>query len=330
MQEAQADRFLSRVRDRAAAALALVAGLTMLAVLAATPATASRSTALAATSRYQGASPTHDWGGYRCADTARVVSATYVRSASKTPLGSVQLRYSPKCGTYYAQVFRYGPLHAGYWYSAAIVGGNGSDYYCQYTPPRNDTGGGCYTAMMSRYPGRGYQAKGLKFHGSGHAIVAFGKTSFTTSIGLPGASSKVAAVIQAAESQTGHGYHYAWGAGGKSGPSHGICCSPSGHDDRSLYGYDCSGLTQYAFWHGAHVDVGGSSSVQSQHGRSVPWSQRKPGDLIFWYTSSGHTDHVAIYLGANKMIEAAPPRDSNSVHVTSVYGSHSTVRRILG
>ncbi len=140
----------------------------------------------------------------------------------------------------------------------------------------------------------------------------------------------VQAVINAALSQVGKGYTYSWGGGGKSGPSYGICCSPKGYDDRHRFGYDCSGLTQFAFWKGAKIDIGGTTSVQVQKGRKVKWASRKPGDLIFWYNSKGATIHVAIYLGNNKIVESAPPRDGKSVHVTKVYGFHPEVVRIIG
>jgi len=61
----------------------------------------------------------------------------------------------------------------------------------------------------------------------------------------------------------------------------------------------------------------------------LSYSQRKPGDLIFWF-SGGVSVHVAIYLGNNQMLEAAPPRGSSSVHQTSVYGSHASVVRVVG
>ncbi|WP_196073108.1 C40 family peptidase [Nakamurella alba] len=147
--------------------------------------------------------------------------------------------------------------------------------------------------------------------------------------GQTAAEQKINAVIAAARSQTGQGLTYSWGAGGKNGPSYGVCCSPSGYDDRQRYGFDCSGLTQYAFWQGAGINIGTYTGEQVTKGRKVPWSERKRGDLIFWYSGSS-TTHVAIYIGNGKIIEAAPPRNNTSVHVTSVYGSHSEVVRIIG
>lgn len=128
-------------------------------------------------------------------------------------------------------------------------------------------------------------------------------------------------VIGAASSQTGRGYSYSWGAGNKHGPTYGVCCSPSGYDDRNRFGYDCSGLTQFAFWRGAHVDIGTTSTIQYTKGTKHPYRDRKAGDLIFW-GQPGAMTHVAIYIGEGYMFEAAPPRGTHSVHRTRVYGGH--------
>ncbi|MEV6965588.1 NlpC/P60 family protein [Hamadaea sp. NPDC051192] len=143
------------------------------------------------------------------------------------------------------------------------------------------------------------------------------------------AAQKVARVIAAAKAMTGKGLSYSWGGGGKGGPSCGISSpSPGGHIDYNRYGFDCSGYTLYAYWVGAGVDIGPNTGSQWGSGRVLPYSQRKPGDLIFWF-SGGVSVHVAIYLGNNQMLEAAPPRGSSSVHQTSVYGSHASVVRVL-
>ncbi|MFC4336359.1 peptidase inhibitor family I36 protein [Salininema proteolyticum] len=139
-------------------------------------------------------------------------------------------------------------------------------------------------------------------------------------------SEKIERVIDAALSQTGKGLTYSWGAGGKSGPSYGICCSPSGYDDRNRYGYDCSGLTQYAFWQGAGIDIGGYTGSQQYSGTVVSMGNIKRGDMIFWGTPGGGTTHVAIYLGNGQMVESSWPRTSTSVHVTNVYGGDFAVR----
>jgi cell wall-associated NlpC family hydrolase len=132
----------------------------------------------------------------------------------------------------------------------------------------------------------------------------------------PKPTTKVAKLIAAAKSQIGRGYVYSWGGGGKNGASYGIKGSPSGYDDRHRFGYDCSGLMQFVFWHAVHKDVGGSTYYQYK-GKHVAKSKVAPGDMIFW-GHGGTTTHVALYIGGGKMIEAAPPRNRNSVHITSV------------
>jgi cell wall-associated NlpC family hydrolase len=141
---------------------------------------------------------------------------------------------------------------------------------------------------------------------------------------------KIQRVIAAAQSQTGKGLSYSWGAGGKGGPDCGVASlSPGGYYDYNRFGFDCSGFTEYAFWAGAGVDIGENTNQQSYQGTLLPYANRQAGDLLFW-GSQGNTDHVAIYLGNGQMLEAAPPRGTGSVHQTSVYGSHSYVVRLFG
>jgi cell wall-associated NlpC family hydrolase len=144
-------------------------------------------------------------------------------------------------------------------------------------------------------------------------------------------SEKIARVIAAAKSQTGKGLSYSWGGGGRSGPTCGIRSpSPGGHIDYNVYGFDCSGLMQYAFWAGAGVNISGYSTGQSLKGTRIPYSSAGPGDLIFWNNpGSASTYHVALLIGNGQMIEAAPPRGTSSVHVTKIYGAHSYAVRII-
>jgi cell wall-associated NlpC family hydrolase len=151
---------------------------------------------------------------------------------------------------------------------------------------------------------------------------------------------KVARVLDAARSQLDKGLTYAWGAGGMGGPSYGVHHypdeDPAQGDDYERFGFDCSGLTLYAYWTGAGIDIGDWTGPQYQQGRAVPLAQRAPGDLVFWGPDANDpatTTHVAIYLGDDQILEASPPRDTHGVHVADL-GSHSqplpTVRRIIG
>lgn len=151
---------------------------------------------------------------------------------------------------------------------------------------------------------------------------------------------KIQRVIDTAKSQIGKGHLYSWGAGGKGGASYGVHHypdnDPSQGDDYNRLGFDCSGLTLYAFWKGAGVDIGAWTGAQNVKGRAVAMADRKPGDLVFWGRSDNDEDattHVALYLGDNKILEAAPPRDGRSIRISAL-NSHGTpyseVRRIFG
>ncbi len=100
-------------------------------------------------------------------------------------------------------------------------------------------------------------------------------------------------VVDAAKTQ--RGLPYIWGGGGTNGPTGG--------------GFDCSGLTQYAF---AKVGVSLPRVAQDQYTATA--SKRLPGgynpgsyqagDLLFWGTAS-NVHHVAIAMGNGQMIHAS-------------------------
>ncbi|MBT2612735.1 C40 family peptidase [Streptomyces sp. ISL-87] len=124
-------------------------------------------------------------------------------------------------------------------------------------------------------------------------------------------SGNVGAVIQAALAQ--QGLPYSWGGGGPSGPTTGICCSPGGQDGRTVTGFDCSGLTQYAYSK-AGISLPRTAAGQAEVGRRIPasagYNALQPGDLIFFGyspTSNSTIHHVGIYLGEGKMINAPRP-----------------------
>jgi len=75
--------------------------------------------------------------------------------------------------------------------------------------------------------------------------------------------------------------------------------------------WDCSGLTMRAF-QTAGVSLPHSSAAQSRMGKSVPFSQKKPGDLMFF---GRPVSHVGIYVGGGKMVHA--PRSGSRVKVAT-------------
>ncbi|MGO4342077.1 C40 family peptidase [Pedococcus sp. 2YAF34] len=119
-------------------------------------------------------------------------------------------------------------------------------------------------------------------------------------------SAKVTATIAAAKGMLGR-YPYSWGGGNAFGPTKGICCSPSGIDDRNTVGFDCSGFMEYVFHKGAGLRLSSTSRSQYADGPRVPISQIKAGDMVFWSSSSRTASgihHVALYIGDGKIAEA--------------------------
>lgn len=100
-------------------------------------------------------------------------------------------------------------------------------------------------------------------------------------------------VIRRAGTQIG--VPYSWGGGSLNGPSRGV-----DHGSGTV-GFDCSGLTRFAFA-GVGVLLPRWSGDQYNAGRKVAPSQAKRGDLLFWGPNG--SQHEAIYLGGGRMIEA--------------------------
>ncbi|MGW8767851.1 C40 family peptidase [Streptomyces sp. NPDC055815] len=118
-------------------------------------------------------------------------------------------------------------------------------------------------------------------------------------------------VINTALAQTG--IPYSWGGGNAKGPSTGICCSPSGKSGVHIRGFDCSGLTLYAYAQ-AGINLPRTAAEQAGEGRRIPASAGiqalRPGDLVFFAfdpTRDSTIHHVAIYLGNGQMINAPRP-----------------------
>jgi hypothetical protein len=104
------------------------------------------------------------------------------------------------------------------------------------------------------------------------------------------------------------GTTYAWGGGDLSGPTKGI------HDggvadrfqDYLKVGFDCSGLTQYA-WGQVGIDIGGDSTTQRATMQKIDAPQK--GCVMWW------PGHVSLYIDPQTMIEA--PQSGDVVKISS-------------
>ena len=130
----------------------------------------------------------------------------------------------------------------------------------------------------------GYEADFARLSATEQATVTAavaGPTLQTPSVGsLPPAPGEAATVaVKTALAQVGD--EYVWGA---SGPD----------------GFDCSGLTSYAYA-AAGLTLPRASRSQAQVGADVPRAELQPGDLVFFYDP---ISHVGLYIGNGMMVHA--------------------------
>ncbi len=77
-------------------------------------------------------------------------------------------------------------------------------------------------------------------------------------------------------------------------------------------GVDCSGFTLLCY---AHIGIilPRTSYNQVNEGEVVSLEEAKPGDLMFYTDAEGTVNHVAIYIGDNKILQSA-----NSLHQVTI------------
>jgi cell wall-associated NlpC family hydrolase len=161
---------------------------------------------------------------------------------------------------------------------------------------------------------------------------ATGTTVPGSSVATPNCSSYVdvpgqaGAVIAAAEAYLNT--PYSWGGGGIStrttpgGPVDGPAGPGYGVDQGAdIDGFDCSGLVQYAFYVGANISLPRDSEDQytATDGRSVPYDQLQPGDLVFYEPGPTGPGHVTIYIGSGQLIQA--PYTGADVDIIPLYSN---------
>ncbi len=102
------------------------------------------------------------------------------------------------------------------------------------------------------------------------------------------------------------GVPYSWGGGNADGPTLGFTNEEGNPAGLTTVGFDCSGLTLYAW---AHVgfSLGHYTGYQWLQGKHIPLDQVREGDLLFFATDI--TDpltihHVGMYAGGGKMVDA--------------------------
>jgi cell wall-associated NlpC family hydrolase len=101
-------------------------------------------------------------------------------------------------------------------------------------------------------------------------------------------------------------------------------------------GFDCSGFVQYVF-HRNGIDLPRTSRQQAAAGRLVKpaLAALKPGDLMLFSSNGGRIDHVAIYVGNNRMLHSSAGAgkvvydDLSTPRGAWYLARHVTSRRVL-
>lgn len=144
------------------------------------------------------------------------------------------------------------------------------------------------------------------------AVMAMPSSS-TPRPGLPASVSPVrdvagrTGVVQAVKQEIG--IPYSWGGGGPGGPSLGF-----GRGAKTK-GFDCSSLLQYG-WAKAGVNIPRTTYSQWKAGKTV--RDPRPGDAVFFNMGKSGPEHVGIYIGNGKFIEA--PHTGAQIRVSDLSG----------
>ncbi|GAA2197837.1 NlpC/P60 family protein [Streptomyces bangladeshensis] len=131
----------------------------------------------------------------------------------------------------------------------------------------------------------------------------------------PGATAAAERAVDTACAQVAAGVWYTWGGGhgAQPGPTYGKVdpTDPASEHDPERLGFDCSGLVRYAYAQATGADIldGDASAQYYTHRTAARFTAAeglaplRPGDLLA-YGTSADLHHIALYLGAGKMVEA--------------------------
>ena len=94
-------------------------------------------------------------------------------------------------------------------------------------------------------------------------------------------------------------------------------------------GADCSGFVQTIYRQFGYSIPRTSREQARSAGVKVSLSDRKPGDLLFYTDSNGVVNHVAMYIGNNKIVHAANSRRGIVSGDSYNYRKVHSVRRVI-
>ncbi len=124
------------------------------------------------------------------------------------------------------------------------------------------------------------------------------------------------------------GVVYAWGGGDANGPTKGIRDGgvADSFGDYDKIGFDCSGLMIYAFA-GVGISLPHYTGYQYTSGPQFPLAEMKRGDMIFYGPNA--SEHVSLYLGDGRMLEAPQSGDVVKVSPVRTDGAMPNIVRLI-
>ena len=125
------------------------------------------------------------------------------------------------------------------------------------------------------------------------------------SAALPAQAATGAAVVDVADDYLGTPYRY-----GGTTPA----------------GFDCSGYTQYVLGR-VGVSLPRTANAQLQASRRISAGEARPGDLVFFTSSSGRAYHVGVYAGNGRIFDS--PRAGRSVSQRAIWTSAVVYGRVI-
>ncbi len=128
-----------------------------------------------------------------------------------------------------------------------------------------------------------------------------------------------AGVDAAARAMRWRGWMYAWAGGNAYGPTYGVCAGDGAFNDCHVKGFDCSGLSLYAWAPYMTLDHYAASQYWQAGSFHPSTSQLRPGDLTFWSSNGSPSGihHVAIYIGGGNVVQA--PQSGEVIQVTPLW-----------
>lgn len=95
-------------------------------------------------------------------------------------------------------------------------------------------------------------------------------------------------------------------------------------------GIDCSGFVKAVYKDVFNVDLPRTTKAQVKQGRSIPFEQLRPGDLVFFQPPT-YPRHVGIYLGESEFVHASKSKGVILSKIDPTYWGkyYWTARRVL-